>query len=608
MEAIASAETVAQINPVEQLDPMEFTDEDGARREVFEFKTVKGNRVGVVFYTREELPFSSEILKGREGFILGEVPKHRDAVEWQGFVDDVRSASNPSRNPCDLNSFQIKQAFEQDRALLFVENTPVHILDAAFLLGLEGGIWRNARQKAALDRIYTPEVIGIIDDMIAATVVDDKGHFVHRENQRGEALTLMALLGNGHAREILDEKKKIIEREDERRSREKEDSAKRKEADLMIEGVKMPGKVWAFHTTNYRPKITPQGIELTSSFDATGGVMTRNTIHFSLNEPITGHYGISGIENLPYVVIGDLAAMRQVNGNPLMINRVDTYFVLNPGQRLIIPNGELKMPGHLPYGVISEKQGQITIYKNEGLSTEDINTIFLKYYDEISPRGKEEIHRLFRDKLSGWLRQSKDLPKEEAIRRHNFTLNADCEAIFSNLRTKGIEQAITTIFFDGNIQANGKEEETIKKNVENWLVSKIRNETFREIVSTDDSDLREAENFKLLAASWGTNASNRSQAHSEDPDGGFGLQNWAGRIFDAVREDMTSWVRERKTDPLALKPITRLNWNRLNEEGIDIEDRKSIMDAFRHSRLSILAGDRMMRPENRRMYFLAGLI
>jgi hypothetical protein len=606
-------------NPIEKLKPVEFIDADGATREVFTFINNQGNEVKVVFYTREELPYSSEVIEGTTPVILGEAPKHRDKVEWEEFIKDVKDASG-NQDPLNQDGFQVREARKTNNTLLLVENTPLHILDLAFHLGLEGKQWREARQAIAQRNVYSPEVISMIDDMIAGTVVDDEGNLVKRGNQRGEALAVMALLGDTKARASLDKKRTVLEDLDKKRQDHQSEFYANKYQALTEQGAKIPERpFWATHVTSFKPEVTDQGILVRSSFDGSGGELIRNTVHFSLNGPINSAFGGGGWENMPYVISGNLSDMRDANGNPLMVNPVDTYFLTNPGQPLLIPNAELTMPGKLPPGVIREKRGNVTVYKDEGLAPEDIDTLFKTQFDENRGILSERVNRSFSEyvwsSLRGAMKRSNpDMPfnDQEPQRVFEVIQSADPEAIFTNLRTNGIKATVGNILEQTGLAMDNTEIESFEGKLETWLVEKIRNGNFFESADNRSSKMERLD-LELLAASWGTNGSNRSQAHSEDPDGGIGLTNYTGKIFEKVAEQklkLKEWEEEKENERgyKSLPPRLRIEENAGLRE-IKVDDRQSIMGAFRDSRIGVMQGNYgIARPENRRMFYVAGII
>lgn len=607
-----------RISPIEKLHPIEFIDGDGAQRQLFTFETKKGNNVQVVFYTREELPFFKEIIKNKYTVILGEPPKHRDRSEWEEFVKDVKNISE-NRNPLSPLPVLLHDAIAADKTLFLVENTPVHILDLAFYLGLEDREWKEARQKAALEGIYTPEVIGLIDDMIAGTVVGGNGERGQRRNQKGEALAVLALLGDKQAREMLDEKRKVLKDLDKERLIRQQKFSQKKLEELEKEGVGIPkGGVWVTHVTAYRPQVTEKGILIKPSFDASGGVMTRGTIHFTLGGEVTSAYGGGGWEDMPYVVTGSLSKMRDVNGNPLMVNPVDTYFLVNPGQPLLVPEGHLTMPGWLPSGTIRETRDNITIYKNKGFTAEDIDRLFSDYYDDKPLFIKEEAQERFKEWLYLWLWKNPNISssgigsRNREIDERNinikigtFTEEVDAEKIFNDLRTIGVDAAARKLL-EGNELFSQKDVEKMTQGVMRWLATKIRNGGLSENIRGyyDEKEL------EMLAATWGTKGSSRSQAHFEDSESGSGLQYVAGKLFSAVKErrdELAEWDRRAKTD----NPSPGLRQGRIqishgDFEPVDVEDRKSIMKYFREHRMNL--NENVWRPQLHRMFFVAGVI
>lgn len=620
METTATVEPRVSHNLIERLSPVNFIDADGANREIFTFQNKRGNSIGVIFYTREELPFSEDAVRGKYAVILGEPPRHRARAEWDEFVNGVKTTSD-NRAPLDQSNATLRQATAQNRMLYFVENTPVHLLDLAFHLGLEGNQWRDARQKAALEKVYTADILNLIDDAIAGTTVDDNGNLRRRENQQGEALAVLALLGDKDARETLDKKRGVLATSDEKRVKEQQEFRQKKLEDLGKEVSRIPDGFGVTHITSFKPEVTDKGILIRSSFDGTNGVMTRTTVHFTLGGPITSGYGGGGWEEMPYMIRGDLSRIRDANGNPVMINPVDTYFMVNPGQPLLIPEGHLTMPGQLPNGAVRAERGNLTIYKDKEFTPEDIDRLFTDYYDN-ALYIQMDVQDKFRRSLSNWLRKNDSqgaFGTDEAIRdinrqTHVFFQNVDPQEIFRNLRTVGVRETLDKLL-QGNSIFDETDKNLLTHRIEQWLATKARNASFDEIVYSYGDYLSSGgkqRGIEMLAASWGTKGTTRSQAHSENSEGGFGLTNAAGKIFDEVRrgkERMAKWEQEKKGGKMhELKP-SYITVNLGDQERVDVEDRTSIMRHFRKiDRIDLGHIPHGLRPELRRMMFVAGVI
>lgn len=92
------------------------------------------------------------------------------------------------------------------------------------------------------------------------------------------------------------------------------------------------------HTTSYMPKKDAEKhlyIENTSY--ATGGLIPRATVHFSLNHIVESH--IEGNwDNTPYVILVPFNSMVKENGNPLEFSTVDTYFLGSPDKPMRLPD------------------------------------------------------------------------------------------------------------------------------------------------------------------------------------------------------------------------------------------------------------------------------
>ena len=86
----------------------------------------------------------------------------------------------------------------------------------------------------------------------------------------------------------------------------------------------------AVHTTKYMPR---KG-KIHTRYDATG--IPRGTVHFSLNHPVSSHmYG--SWDQVPYVIISPLKDTVIANGNPSVLNTVDTIFEPYPEEGVKLP-------------------------------------------------------------------------------------------------------------------------------------------------------------------------------------------------------------------------------------------------------------------------------
>lgn len=618
--------------PIEKLKPFEVIDADGATRQVFTFNTKNGNNLQALFYTREELPFSKEAIEGKKAVVLGAPPKHRGVAEWDQFLKDVQAESKDGEFPLNAHNSKINEAVANNEAIFLVENTPIHLIDLALWMGVDNKDLPQLRQNIAHKKGYGQKGLTLLDDLVAGTLVGPDGKLRKRENQEGEALTVLALTGDPEARSELDKRRKVIDGYDVKREERLEGFTTKKLAELSMQGVKKPDSVRATHVTKYKPEITPEGVKLHSTFDGSDEKLTRNTIHLSLKGEITSSFGGAGgdisWEEMPYVVSGDLVKMREANGNPLMVNPVDTYFVVNPGEPLVVPEGHVTMPGLLPLGTVRETRGQVTYYKNQDLQPQDIDAVFTDYYDGEGSYMQQRIQDFYKDKIlqSVW-RETMEGKKEAQLAPLQTALKealskVDPESIFSQMRKQEMGEAIDAIFQDTGLTL--QQREIIKSETNKMLVKSIRDGTMYDWVSMGGGAGSEGPELELLAASWGTKGSTRSQAHSEDGDAAAGMLHKAGDVFNKVKEAEEAekrWKRRQAEATASPQGNTLVApwpepvyYDFQRNHRVEKDNRQSIMEAFRNNRIDFTHinnsnGDtRIWMPQHRRMFYLAGVI
>jgi hypothetical protein len=88
---------------------------------------------------------------------------------------------------------------------------------------------------------------------------------------------------------------------------------------------------------------TSSEVILQSPYNATGGKISRSSIHGSLNGIISAHLG-GDWGRCDYVVIGNVARIVDRNGPPASLQGVDTFWTRAPGVDLIIPDARVVMP------------------------------------------------------------------------------------------------------------------------------------------------------------------------------------------------------------------------------------------------------------------------
>ncbi|MFH0805063.1 MAG: hypothetical protein V1916_02615, partial [Patescibacteria group bacterium] len=191
--------------PAIESESEKVVDSEGVERTIHTFVSKTGHEVKALFYSPDELPYSSEMVNGRQGFIIGNEPKIRSRGEWQEFKDKVRAGSSKDISPTTQMAQDISEAKLGGTASFFVESSPVALLDLAFYLGAEDSKFREMRQKLGHGEM-SPEIVDMMDKIIAGKIIDEHGDLRFERNENGEALVLRSLLGDGAAEKILQDR------------------------------------------------------------------------------------------------------------------------------------------------------------------------------------------------------------------------------------------------------------------------------------------------------------------------------------------------------------------------------------------------------------------
>ncbi|RJP46925.1 MAG: hypothetical protein C4584_00925 [Armatimonadetes bacterium] len=600
---------------IEKLNPREFIDDDGAKRQIFTFKGTKGSKVEVVFYAKEDLPFNKEILQMKQGFILGGSPIFRDEDEWKKFTEDVAASSvNPKLHPFNIHDLRRQLAVENGQALFFVENTPEHLLDLAFILGLNDPKWREARKRAVVDRQYTTEVREVVDNLIAGTVVNNQGQLRKRENQEGEALVLLSLLGDEQATQKLAARREVVAKVDGQGEAVRAAQIEELKTRLLTEGARVVMDYKAYHTTKYKPIITEEGIYIRSTFDASGGQLLRNTVHFSLAGPVSERLGGGGWESMDFVISADLSEIRRFNGNPKNMSEIDTYLTVSPGEYVFLPEAKITMPGKLPPGIFRQEDGKVTLYRKGPYSAADIDTIIETIYYNIHLHGwsiHERLEGIFKSvlakKQSGGLSTEKVLRSAEWFQEYSdFFENLTWEKIALSLRTVGVKETVIQQLQNspyGDV-VNKEDIFEITQKIQEWLGVVVRDGDFTESLGHGEGS-PESLSVALLAYSWGAKGTTSRQAHFNDSDG-LGAEKGPYKILEEakrVKQQIIAYDQKVESGLGVMDLGLRPRFVDYYKEAVDATDRENLMEYVRRYR-----GRFSDDPKIRRMHYLAGII
>lgn len=376
----------------EKLHPETIEDEEGISRTVFTFQR-EGVPVRVIFHGHDDLPL---IPNETNLFSFGTETRNRSQEDIKKFHDRIQEKGGRRLNPEILDNRNLADG----KALFLVEQQPRALLDMAIALGAETQEIREMR-KSALEGEGTEALEQMIDRTIAADAMDDDGRVKSQPDKSGEALSLLALLGDYEAHALLTQRLSALEAltENVQTARVDQLRAHVEQHGKDVEPLKL-NELVAVHVTRFEPKFnkTTKEWRIPSTYRATKGEYPRITQHFTLNHPVrsAGLYG--SWEDSPTVILSPLESMMEKNGKPDNLNTIDTFWVTSPGRdiRVDAERGILIRPDDtlLP-GEFMRQRGREVLYKSGEMTIEDIRVVHEKMSEWERKRFGNEVYQHF---------------------------------------------------------------------------------------------------------------------------------------------------------------------------------------------------------------------
>ena len=500
---VAQKEVQASKDVLEKLHPETVTDENDVQRTVYTFANGKGVPVRVMFYSHEETPYAEQAIKGRQAFIFGDKPTWRSEKDWDQFVGKVATTTVGTRNV--LNPSVVDKSVYESNTTYLVENKLDKILDVAFSLGVQDEALRDLRQKLVQTNRFDDRSEEMLDQIIAAKMIDDNGSLKTKTDTEGEALLLLALQGDEAAQNILKTKLSKLRDLEQKNKEDNLNEKKRKFEEIGNQDAKpLPlDKLIMVHLTKYSPEYnTAENTwDIQTTFDGTKGIVPRTTIHTSLNHSVTpAGFSYGTWEDTPIAVISPMEKVIDKNGKPAVLNTVDTIFEVSPGRRLQVPED----------GSVLIKPG---ITKDPGSLFEKTSDNEIVYTTDVQPAHIDQLSQTFdkhdNSKLNAELRNAVfgafsvyddeegvhklTIPEADFERLVNvlgtYTGNANPASyggkvydnenaykdIIETLKTKGISQWVKDIFTEAGIA------DSIDTSTKNMIVQRVQGELVRRI-------------------------------------------------------------------------------------------------------------------------------
>jgi hypothetical protein len=189
---------------------------------------------------------------------------------------------------------------------------------------------------------YSPASLELSDRLAAAMFMDDSSDEPKLNmDPYGAALLVLSELGDAEAKKLIDARYRRLQQFDSaaqasrQRMGEERVASEPEEVEWYQETFK-PDQIVCIHETSYPPQRNSDGaVVLHDTFDHSG--FPRASIHFALNHVVEANMMRTG-EGASYIVLADLPKLIEANGKPRVLNGVDTWWVRNPGEPLILPD------------------------------------------------------------------------------------------------------------------------------------------------------------------------------------------------------------------------------------------------------------------------------
>lgn len=290
--------------------------------------------------------------------------------DWEGAREKIEK----------VNSFSLEHSTDSPENVLIVPNTPLGIVDAAVMLHESDellGLQQKLREKDYTD----PQVLDLVDGILALTSVDDEGRPRDYVDVDGYAVALAALTGDKDAEGCFVSKRESLRAIEADRKSRLADSMRRSAAEMPSVNPLPIEKTFLVHSTSH--PIEFDGAE--AVFKPAGQheeteYVPRATWHATINSNVFPHAqaeGAWGRDN--HIVIAPLGDAMRATGDKLSsLDGVDTWFTVGPGESVRLPSPTVIEPvGH-----------------GDELVQRDGNTIRVLVKDKYTPDQQRQIRNM----------------------------------------------------------------------------------------------------------------------------------------------------------------------------------------------------------------------
>ncbi|MDA1208561.1 MAG: hypothetical protein O2904_00840 [bacterium] len=318
-------------------------DNAGADRAVY---SVNGKTFA--FRSREELP-EYETAAASKTRMVGGGPRETSLDDFQEYEQRMSVGNEGS-----------SEHLSATKSLLGVVET-------AIALGSEDESLEVLKEEIQSGH-YSKRALALIDAIIACDYVS-YSEFTEEKTTDGEAVVVLALMGDRNAQEIVAKKLHSLQYTD-AHIRDGENFYR----DLKkTEGEPFDTSELAIvHATSYEPQRTEEGeFDIRTTFDATNGEIPRNSMHTTLNHKVTSHMQ-GNWDSSGYTLVSTLDNMMEANGPPMVLHSIDTYWTRDPGEKLRFHNAVMVRWGGDLGDDFYKRDGEYMNVKSEGFTAQDI--------------------------------------------------------------------------------------------------------------------------------------------------------------------------------------------------------------------------------------------
>ncbi len=327
---------------------------------------------------------SQVIFRNRNEFPELSVPYHETGDGNASTPVEVSVDDEPENLGQSYKTYLDGQSALSQETLQVVPNTPLGMVTAAIELGANSEDLTTLQEELN-NKVYSEKALLLLDGMAAAIQIDDEGKVLNYIDPNGYGLVLSALTGNEDSQAQLTSKLDTYKAyRDEYFSNEIANArAWTAENRQKVEALS-PDEVVLVHSTAYPPKIDENGaVHLQPAGAHRPDEYPRSSLHFTVNGEVESHM-FGKWDETNRLIITNFKKTVDKNGLPATGCDVDTFFDVDPGEDLVLPDAlilEARKDGEL-----MTQEGNVLSYAHKDKYSEDetkqIEDLFFKLLDQ----------------------------------------------------------------------------------------------------------------------------------------------------------------------------------------------------------------------------------